>query len=399
MRIRVVGFAPQRFMNLCSVHGIELWNIEATGNIYEMNILISDYFRLKPIIRKTRTRVVLLSRRGLPFRLKKWKKRKVFICGSILCVFSLYLVSLFLWDIKLAEEGQLTQEMLLQFLQENDVTYGSYIRQIEIDELEKRLRDEYPFILWTSFHLKGTRLYVEVKENKQKLPQLSAEDIKSPCDLYATVSGQIKSIVTRNGIPQVKAGNEVKKGDILVKGQIAVYDDDETLKEYMYVHADADIRIETSLPYKKSITYKYMKRMYTGRNKTTYYFRLHRGSFSTGSIPDYTSYDIVTDLKQAKLLNDFYLPLYYGKIIYREYELKEYVYNETECETLLRQEFAKFCETLQQKGVQIVEKNVRIEKNKNGQMAKGSIIVEMSDGEERPLAGTMIEIDTGEVSQ
>lgn len=402
VRVRVDGFAPQRFLNLCSVHGIELWDIVSEGYLYEMNLSISDFFRLKPIIRKTRTKVVLLSRRGLPFRLKKWKKRKVFIGCSLICAISLYLVSLFVWDIELAGEGQLTKDMLLQFLQENGVTYGSYIPGIEIDEVEKKLRDEYPFILWTSFHLEGTRLYIEVKENSQGLQPDMTEGEEGPCDLRATVSGTVKSIVTRSGIPQVKAGDKIEKGDVLVRGQIAVYNDDETLKEYMYVHSDADIRMETRLPYEKELKYQYQKKVYTGERKTAYYFRLHTKGFSTAGIPDYESYDIVTDLKQAKLLNDFYLPLYYGKIVYQEYRLGEFVYSEKECETLLKHEFEKFCETLQQKGVQIVEKDVKIEKNEYGQKAKGTITVEMSDGEEQEITEIQvpeIHTDTGETQE
>ena len=39
------------------------------------------------------------------------------------------------------------------------------------------------------------------------------------------------SIVTRSGIPQVKIGDEVKKGDLLVAGEVPIYNDDETIKE------------------------------------------------------------------------------------------------------------------------------------------------------------------------
>ena len=67
VRIRVTGFAPERFLNLCSVHDIELWDISVSENRYEMNLYVSDYFKLKPIVHKTRTKVVLLSKSGLPF--------------------------------------------------------------------------------------------------------------------------------------------------------------------------------------------------------------------------------------------------------------------------------------------------------------------------------------------
>jgi len=149
----------------------------------------------------------------------------------------------------------------------------------------------------------------------------------------------------------------------------------------MYVCSDADIRLETRLSYGKELPLAYSKKVYTGQEKTAYYFRVYKNSFSTARIPDYELYDIVTDLKQGKILHDFYLPLYYGRITYQEYRLEEFVYTETEGRALLEAEFQKFCKTLQQKGVQIVEKNVKIEKNGRSLRADGSILVEMSDGE------------------
>lgn len=380
VRIRVESASPQRFLNLCSVHEISLWDIVADGEKYEMNLSVADFFRLKPIVKKTKTKVVLTEKKGLPFRMQKWKKRKVFILCSVLCVVGLYGVSLFLWDIRLVNEGKLTDEMLLSFLQDNGVTYGSYKKGIEIDKIEKKLRDEYPFIIWTSLKLEGTCLFVEVKENEQTVEPADSVR-KQACDLRATVSGKVVSIVTRSGIPQVKIGDEVKKGDVLVVGEVPIFNDDETVKEYMYVCSDADIRLETQLSYHKELPFAYRKKVYTGEEKTAYYFRVHKNSFSTAKIPDYKHYDIVTDLKQGKILHDFYLPLYYGKIIYKEYCLEEFRYTETEARVLLETEFEKKCKTLQQKGVQIVEKNVKIEKNGRSLRADGSILVEMSDGE------------------
>ena len=62
VRIRVTGPVVQRFMNLCSVHQISLWEITASDDIYEMNISVSDYFKLKPIVKKTKTKVVLMEK-------------------------------------------------------------------------------------------------------------------------------------------------------------------------------------------------------------------------------------------------------------------------------------------------------------------------------------------------
>ncbi len=380
VRIRVTGPVVQRFMNLCSVHQISLWEITASDDTYEMNISVADYFKLKPIVKKTKTKVVLMEKKGLPFHMRKWKKRKAFIFSSVICLSLLYILSLFLWDVKLVSDGQLTHEMLLVFLQDHNVTYGSYKKNIDINEIEKKIREEFPFVVWTSCRLEGTRLFVYVKENEQMSEEM-AEVEKEACNLCATVSGKVVSIVTRTGIPQVKEGDEVKKGEVLVSGEVPVYNDDETIKEYMYVCADADVRLETTLTYEKKLNLDYQKKVYTGRKKKTYYFRLFKNSFSTSKLPDYKAYDIVTDLKQAKLLEDFYLPIYYGEITYLEYTNEEYEYSKNDAETVLTYDFEKFCETLQQKGVQIVEKNVRIEKNGRTMHSNGKIRIEMSDGE------------------
>lgn len=211
VRIRAIGPVPQRFLNLCSVHDILLWDIVAGDGAYEMNISVADFFRLKPMALKTKTKVVLLEKKGLPFHMKRWKKRKVFVGGCLICLFGIYLVSLFLWDIRLVKEGRLTQEMLLSFLQDQGVGYGSLKKDIDIDKMEKALRDEYPFIIWTSCKLEGTRLFVYVKENEQTVEETLVQN--EPCNLYATVSGKVVSIITRSGVPKVKIGDEVKKGD------------------------------------------------------------------------------------------------------------------------------------------------------------------------------------------
>lgn len=395
VRIRITALSPQRFMNLCTVNEIELWDIRTDGSAFEMNLLVCDFLRLRPIVRKTRTKVVLLEKRGLPFSLRKWKKRKVFLCGSLICVCGLYVISLFLWDIELKQEGRLTKDMLLTFLQDNHIGYGSYIKGIDIDSAEKNLRDTYPFILWTSFRIEGTRLYVDVKENAAE-GSIAVSTDAVPSNLLSTVDGTVSSIITRTGIPQVQAGDTVKKGDVLVTGEIPVYNDDETIREYMYVCADADVWVDTTLHYQKKLPFAYQKKVYTGNVKTAFYFRLYKNSFSTAGLPGFDAYDIVTDLRQAKLLRDFYLPLYYGKIVYQEYMLTDFTYTSSEAKQILSAEFDKFYETLQEKGVQIIEKDVKIKKSGQSMTAEGTIRVRMKDGESRRLPESVRETDTEE---
>ena len=56
VQIKVWGFAPERFLNLCSSKNILLWDIRRDGDIYYMCISLSGFKQLKAIARKTKIR-------------------------------------------------------------------------------------------------------------------------------------------------------------------------------------------------------------------------------------------------------------------------------------------------------------------------------------------------------
>ena len=62
VRIKVWGFSPERFMNLCSNKQILLWDIVREGDVYYMNINLRGFRQLRPIVKKTGTRAVIWER-------------------------------------------------------------------------------------------------------------------------------------------------------------------------------------------------------------------------------------------------------------------------------------------------------------------------------------------------
>ena len=82
--IRVSGFSPERFMNLCGNRNILLWNIRKEEDVYYMCLSIAGFYRLKPIVKKTGTKVAIVKRCGLPFFMPGMWKRKIFILGFLL---------------------------------------------------------------------------------------------------------------------------------------------------------------------------------------------------------------------------------------------------------------------------------------------------------------------------
>ena len=86
VKIKVEGYSPERLLNLCNAHRILLWGVENQEFVYEMYVSIKNYKRMRPLARKTGTKIILLEKHGLPFFLHKFRKRKMFFAGILICI-------------------------------------------------------------------------------------------------------------------------------------------------------------------------------------------------------------------------------------------------------------------------------------------------------------------------
>ena len=160
LKIRVWGYSPERFMNLCSNRGILLWDITRREADYLMYISLSGFFRLRPVVRKTGTRVAILERCGLPFLLRRMRKRKVFVMGLPACLAFLIIMSRFIWAIDFEGNRAVTDDMLMDFLVENGVEAKMCIFKGENHELSRsgrpkqRIRRLEEITDWMGKHLK-----------------------------------------------------------------------------------------------------------------------------------------------------------------------------------------------------------------------------------------------------
>jgi similar to stage IV sporulation protein len=239
-------------------------------------------------------------------------------------------------------------------------------KKVDIEALEKAIRNEYDIVTWTSAKIDGTKLLIQVKENDLILNSTAeTEEEEKGYDILADRDGTIISIITRSGMPKVTEGDTVAKGDILVEGCIPIYNEDAVVKRYEYCRADADIMIQYRLSMTEAIQEKYMARSYTGNTITRGYCMVFgkKLSFPVFRIP-YENYDILETQKQLSFLGKNRIPVYLGRRILSEYSEEEKNYTKEEIKTQFQEKLMKFIQTLDEKGVQIIEKNVTIKKYK-----------------------------------
>ncbi|MEG0108487.1 MAG: sporulation protein YqfD, partial [Lachnospiraceae bacterium] len=124
LHIKITGYSLERFLNLCSHRQILLWNLVPMAHSYEMNISVSGFRKLKPFLKKTNTKVMILNRHGCGFFLHKYRKRKMFFAGILLCLAIIYTLTKFVWSIEISGNNRRTDEAVIQYLKTVDIYYG-----------------------------------------------------------------------------------------------------------------------------------------------------------------------------------------------------------------------------------------------------------------------------------
>lgn len=381
VKIKLYGYAPERFLNLCSNHNILIWNLEYEDGNYIFCISIKGLKSLKPILKKTRTTFEILERYGLPFYLHRYRKRKLFAVGILMCCTLLYTMSLFVWKIEVDGNLHRTDDAIIKFLEENHVYHGMAKSKIDCEEIEELLRTGYDDIIWASVKVEGTMLMIDIQENLATNQQLEEKettesDGETPTDIVADKDAVIYSILTRKGVPKVEKGAEVHAGDVLVEGKIPVVNDDGETASYQYCTSDADIWGTTEYSYDDSFSMEYQDKVFTGREQKSYEVRLWKRQLLLPSFSEkFSQYDTITDEYDLKIGDTFYLPAALNQKTFREYKMVQKKYTKEEAKQEAEDKLEQFCKKLTQKGVQIIENNVMIVTDGKKCSASGSIKV------------------------
>ena len=371
--VQLTGYAPERFLNLCGSHDILIWNLKPDADGYTFCISIKGFRRLKPILRKTRTHIKILKRVGAPFTTFRYRRRKIFGIGIFLFGMLLYYLSGFVWNIEINGNSYLSEEVILDFLREEHCSFGTKKRDISCPKLEEALRTRYDEVIWTSIKLYGTKMTVDIQENLLPEEQYQKKE-DTVYDIVAAKDGVITEIVTRSGTPLVVSGTEVKKGDVLVSGQIEIQDDNGEVSEYLYHSSDADIKAKVVYPYQDAMEAEYVDDVLTGESCEHYSITVGTNvmDFPFFSL-SYKDYQMIADTYQVHVTDNFYLPVWITKETYHEIKKVKKTYTEKEIRQIATKNLSNYLEDLEEKGIQIIGKNVIIERTGDKYVAKGTI--------------------------
>ena len=366
VRIRVEGFFIERFINMCISKRILLMDIQREkSSIMYAKVGLADYKKLRQIAKKTKSKVKIQSRKGLPFILHKYRKRKIFLALFMVIIIGIIISSNYIWNIEVVGNVNISTREIIQSLEASGLTIGTSKNDIDTDTIINKIRLSRDDVAWIGITVKGTNAIVKVKET-DKAPNILDEN--KYCNIIADKTGMITKINVQNGTATVKVGDIVEKGMTLVNGYL-----EGKYTGTRYVHGAAEIEAKIWYTKKEKASLVQQIAVQTGNEEKKYSIKFKKNKinlFKTRS--KFEKYDTINEDKKLMLFSNFYLPIEIIKTTNKEYVLQEITYTEEQVIEILTKKLKK--ELLQE----IKEQNNIVNTNINTNLEDGYVEVEVT---------------------
>lgn len=314
VNITVEGFFVERFINNCINNNIFLWGIKRKNStLLTVNINIKNFKAIHKIARKTKCKIKINSKKGLPILLHRYRKRKLLLILLIPIVLIIIISSNYVWNIDIIGVENINKEELLEQLSEEGIKVGIIKGKINSNNVINSIRLKRQDISWMSINLKGTNVIITVVEAEKK-PEII--DKNEYCNIVANEEGMITKITADNGTAQVKVGDIVEKGDILIGGYM-----EGKYTDTRYVHAKGEV--QAKVWYTKKIKSGFTREISkeTGEKENKYWIKFNNFKINLyKTLPKFENYDTINETNKIKLFSNFYLPIEINKTTYIENE-------------------------------------------------------------------------------
>ena len=200
--------------------------------------------------------------------------------------------------------------------------------------------------------LKGTNAIVKLVKADEK-PEIIDEN--EYCNIVSDKAGIITKINAQAGTINVKVGDTINKGEILIKGWM-----EGKYTGIRYVHAKGEIEAKVWHTKYKRINYNATERRETGNSENKYEIKINNFKINLHKgVSKFKIYDTIESESKLKLFSDFYLPISIIKINNKEVEEIQKTYTIEEAKNIGIEELQQELDN------EIVEKEKILNKNIN----------------------------------
>ena len=215
-RIKISGKNCDYFLNLLIQKNISIYSFEKDNSNYIIVVSSDDYKKIRKI--RTTYKIEVLNIYGYSHGKSFIKNNWFFILSFFLCLSLLIISSFFIYDVEVESSDQKIIKMVLEDLKVRGISpfrlKKNYdYRSVVISEILKEERDN---IEWLDIKTIGSKYIVSVVERVKD----KDNDVCSPTNIVASKDAFITKIDAYEGEVVTALNRYVRKGDILISGDI-----------------------------------------------------------------------------------------------------------------------------------------------------------------------------------
>ena len=241
------GGFPERFINLCSQRGINIWDAKASGGVLTAKTSPKCYKQIRPCARNSGMKVRIKQKIGMPFLLRPYIKRRGIAVGIALSAVILVLLNSVVWTVSVTGNEKYTDSQIIALAESYGVYPGAFRKNIDLKYIRSDVKENIDGISWFSVNINGADVSLEVSE---ATGSNEIVDRSTPCNIVSGVDGELLRIEAYTGKSEISPGSAVTKGDLLIGGVV-----EKTDGTPIFVHARGTAVIRTKRTVSENIPY------------------------------------------------------------------------------------------------------------------------------------------------
>lgn len=214
-RFTLTGLNLERFMNTLQKEGVPLLSARrADRRTLECACYLRDLPRVRQLAGEKGWRVTRERPAQLAAVLGALRRRPGALLGAALALAAALVLSQFVWRVEINGAGPYRAD-IAAYLEEAGYVPGARRDALDTSALERNLTLRYPEVAWFHAYVSNVTLVVDVTRGVP-MPELPSAQ---PGDVVALRDGIVDSVRVYAGTAAVQAGDAVRAGQVLIRGE------------------------------------------------------------------------------------------------------------------------------------------------------------------------------------
>lgn len=213
--ITAQGLNIEKLIRRAGEASIELRALDRSVRSFCAQTREDDLPALRALCEKGGWKLETGARHGTGRAIEALNRRRILLAACVAGVAALIVGAMLMWRVEVQGAGSYYAD-LMRFLTEQGYTKITWKSAVDTGGIRDALEWRYPEVAWVEVGWRGTALHITMHKGQPVGETLSYEGC---CDVVATRAGIIESVITVAGTPMVKAGDIVRKGDVLIRGE------------------------------------------------------------------------------------------------------------------------------------------------------------------------------------